>query len=81
MTFARPVDCRLYPFDIIKSNDRYYLILYLLNCINYESFYIENHNIDSLINDITTWISEFTDEQNYTKMKTKKYTIIKEIKI
>ena len=77
----RPVDCRLYPFDIIKSNDRYYLILYLLNCINYESFYIENHNIDSLINDITTWISEFTDEQNYTKMKTKKYTIIKEIKI
>lgn len=77
----RPVDCRLYPFDIIKSNDKYYLILYLLSCINNKSFYVENHNIDSLISDVVSWINEFTDEQNYTKMKTKKYATIKEIKL
>lgn len=75
------MDCRLYPFDIIKNNDRYYLILYLLNCINYAFFYAENPNIDSLINDVISWINEFTDEQNFTKMKTKKYETIKEIKI
>ena len=75
----RPVDCRLYPFDIIRRSERYFLILYLLDCIDFDSFYCENYELDSLINDIIPWINDFTDEQNFTKMKNKRYRIIKEI--
>lgn len=77
----RPVDCRLYPFDIIKIDDRFYLILYLLDCIDYSCFYNESLKIQSLIDDVVPWIDEFTDEQNYTKMRTKKYKIIKELNL
>lgn len=28
----RPFDCRLFPFDIIKSNDKFYWIVWKLNC-------------------------------------------------
>ena len=77
----RPVDCRLYPFDIIKINNNFYLILYLLDCIDYARFYNESLKIDSLITDIVPLINQFTNEQNYTKMKSKKYKIIKELNI
>lgn len=76
----RPIDCRLYPFDIIKIEKKYYLILYLLECINYESFLHEKIDVEALINDVIPWIDEFTDEKNFTKMKNKKYRIIREIK-
>lgn len=77
----RPIDCRLYPFDIIKLEDKYYFILYLLECINSKNLEEECSKIDSIIEEVKPWINEFTDERNFTKMKDKKYKIIKEIKI
>ena len=75
----RPIDCRLYPFDIIKIENKFYLILYLLSCIDYKHFYNESLKINPLIDNVIPWIKRFTDEQNYTKMKTKKYKIIREL--
>ena len=75
----RPIDCKLYPFDIIKKDSKYYLILYSLNCIENKIEY-ETKSINSLIDSLYPWIDDFTDERNYTKMKTLKYKIIKEIK-
>lgn len=75
----RPIDCKLFPFDIIKQNSNYYLILYLLNCYDYSNIQEEMSNLDNLINSIIPWIEKFTDERNYTKMKKLKYKIIKEI--
>lgn len=28
----RPVDCRLFPFDIIKDNNKFYWVVWKLNC-------------------------------------------------
>lgn len=76
----RPTDCKLYPFDIIKKDLKYYLIIYLLDCIDSTKLIKENANLDDLVNYILPWIEEFTDERNYTKMKKLEYRIIKEIK-
>ena len=76
----RPIDCKLYPFDIIKKDENYYLIIYLLDCININNFITENHNIDRLVNLVTPWIENFTDKRNFTKMKKLNYRIIKKIK-
>lgn len=55
--------------------------MYLLECINSKNLEEECSRIDSIIEEIIPWINEFTDERNFTKMKDKKYKIIKEIKI
>lgn len=77
----RPTDCRLFPYDIIEQNNKYYLILYKLNCINIEEFSKIPNSIESLIEDIIPWISKFTDKRNYDKMNKIEYIILKEIKI
>lgn len=77
----RPTDCKLFPFDIIKKNSRYYLILYLLNCYDYGDIQKESINLDNLIDEIIPWIDNFTDKRNYTKMKKLEYQIIKEIDV
>lgn len=76
----RPVDCKLYPFDIINNNSKYYLILYLLDCFDQNKLIKENNGIDQLINYVVPWIVNFTDDRNYTKMKHLRYTTVKEIK-
>lgn len=75
----RPVDCKLFPYDVIKKEQKYYLIIYELDCINTEKFVIENYCDENLIKKIITWIKDFTNDVNYTKMKNYKYKIIKEI--
>jgi len=75
----RPLDCRLYPFDIIKENNKYYLIMYKLNCNHQEDFINDMKNVDVIIEKIKPWIDIFTDQVNFTKMKNKEYVIIKEI--
>lgn len=77
----RPLDCRLFPFDIIKDNDKYYLILYKLECINIDCFLNALSEIDSIIEKIIPNIEAFTDKINFTKMQDMKYIIIKEIKV
>ena len=76
----RPLDCKLYPFDIIKKDSKYYLILYQLGCIeNY--LIVDNFDcLDNLIEKIKPWIKDYTDDRNYTKMKRLEYKVIKEIK-
>ena len=76
----RPSDCRLFPFDIIKLDNKYYLILYELHCINYKTFKKLSNNIETIVENILPWINEFTDKRNYDKMNNIKYFIIKEIK-
>lgn len=76
----RPTDCKLYPFDIIKDGLNYYLVLYLLDCIDTEKMLKENIEMDNLVDSVIPWIEQFTDERNYTKMKKIKYKVIKEIK-
>lgn len=77
----RPTDCKLFPFDIIKKNSRYYLILYLLDCYDYDNIKKEIINLDNLIDKIIPWIDKFTDKRNYTKMQKLKYKIIKEVNL
>lgn len=76
----RPVDCRLYPFDIIKKDYKYYLILYKLECINNNVIVDDFNCIDKLIDKIKPWIVDYTDDRNYTKMKKLEYRILKEIR-
>ncbi len=76
---CRPVDCRLFPFDIIKKDYNYYLVLYLLDCMDSEKLIEEAGNIDELVDSIKPWIGEFTYDMNYTKMKNLKYKIIRQI--
>lgn len=45
----RPTDCKLYPFDIIKKDSKYYLILYQLGCIE-EYTLVDNFDcLDDLV--------------------------------
>ena len=76
----RPNDCKLYPFDIIKKDSKYYLILYKLDCLDYKEFVNNTNNIETIIGKISPWIKEFTDIRNYTKMLKKQYIIIRELK-
>lgn len=76
---CRPVDCKLFPFDIIKKDINYYLVLYSLDCMNSEKLIDEADNIDELIDFVKPWIDKFTDDMNYTKMKKLKYKVIKQI--
>ena len=76
-----PLDCKLYPFDIIKKDNDYLLILYKLECINVDFFINNSYLIDSIIEKIKPWIDEFTDESNYTLMKDYEYIVIKRLDI
>lgn len=76
---ARPLDCKLFPFDIIKHDLKYYLIIYKLRCINDEQYAQNFELLDSLIKNVKPWIEDYTDDRNYTKMKELKYRVIKEI--
>lgn len=67
----RPNDCKLYPFDIIRKDGDYYLILYKLKCINENKFVEESIRIEEIINDMIPWIDKYTDENNYPKLKQK----------
>jgi Fe-S-cluster containining protein len=75
----RPIDCRLFPLDIIRKDKKYYLIIYLLECIDETKIIEEIKDIDYLIAQVKPWIEIFTKDENYTKMKNLKYKIIKEI--
>jgi Fe-S-cluster containining protein len=75
----RPLDCRLYPFDIIKKDSKYYLILYQLDCTSDYKIVDDVNCVNNLIDKIRPWIEDFTDNRNYTKMKNLKYIIIKQI--
>lgn len=77
----RPLDCRLYPFDIIKQNDKYYLILYKLSCFQEKDLLKNLDEIDLLVEKVKPWIQTFTNEICFTKMQKMKYSIIKEIEI
>lgn len=74
----RPLDCRLYPFDIIKEDNKYYLIMYKLDCIE-ENFIKESEDIDAIIREIKPFIDDYTNPQYYTKMKDIDYIVIREI--
>ena len=75
----RPLDCRLYPFDIIEKENKYYLILYKLKCNSQNDYINDLEDIDKIVNQIKPWIKEFTNPSNFTKMKDQEYIIIKEI--
>ena len=75
----RPLDCKLYPFDIIKKDFKYYVVLYQLDCISDCKIVDDFNCIDDLIDKIKPWIEDYTDDRNYTKMKKLNYRIIKQI--
>lgn len=78
----RPADCKLYPYDIIKESDGYYLILYTLGCISekYFSSPEEVERIMPVVQSVLPWIDEFTDEGNYSKMSDMPYKVLKKVK-
>lgn len=78
---VRPTDCRLFPYDIIRIDKKYYLVIYDIDCIDIEKFISENYCDEDLIKRIIPWIEDFTNSINYTKMKNYKYKIVKEINI
>ena len=81
----RPNDCKLYPFDIIKKEESYYLILYNLKCINEKEFIKECEKIDQIIDNIKPWINSYTNQNSFPKLKEKidkeEYIVIKKIDI
>jgi len=48
----RPLDCKLYPFDIIKKDNKYLLILYKLKCIDTDLFIKNIDLVDSIVDKI-----------------------------
>ena len=78
---VRPTDCKLFPYDILRIGEKYYLVIYEIDCIDIEKFINENYCAEDLIKRIIPWIKDFTNNINYTKMKNYKYKIIKEINI
>lgn len=81
----RPNDCKLYPFDIIRKGKDYYLILYKLKCIDQYDFINESIKIQKIINNMSSWLDKYTDENNFPKLKQKidkeDYITIKKINI
>ncbi|MDD3187538.1 MAG: YkgJ family cysteine cluster protein [Bacilli bacterium] len=79
----RPVDCRLYPFDIIRKKDKYYLILYKYPCNNVEvtkKFIDDNINdVELLANNLAEFIEEYTCHICNQKLQKKEYIVIKEL--
>ena len=73
----RPNDCRLFPFDIKLINNKYYLILYKLNCYNNKDML--NENVDDIVNAIKPYIETFACQELNQKMSQYDYIIIKEI--
>lgn len=78
---VRPTDCRLFPYDIIRIDKKYYLVIYEMDCIDTEKFISENYCDEDLIKRIIPWIKDFTNDINYTKMKNYKCKIIREINV
>lgn len=75
----RPLDCRLFPFDLKKIDGRYYLVLYNLKCLEGINFISENYCLDDVIDAIKPWIESYTDDSICSKLDAIGYTIIKEI--
>lgn len=77
----RPADCKLYPYDIIKEDNSYYLVLYKLQCINEDVFSStqEVERILPVIKSIGPWIDDFTNEDNYEKMSNIPYKKLRRV--
>lgn len=77
----RPDDCKLYPYDIIKKDGSYYLILYKIPCIDEDYFSSEEEieRIMPVVNRIASWIDEFTDDENYELMGEIPHKILKKV--
>ncbi len=75
----RPLDCRLFPFDLKKIDEKYYLVLYHLECIDEEEFVKCANDVDVIIEGIKPWIDSYTDDSICSKLDSIGYTVIKEI--
>lgn len=78
----RPADCRLFPYDIVKKDEHYYLVLYKVCCIDQELFSSpsEIRRIDSVVQSVIPWIEDFTKEENYEKMSYLPYKVLRRVK-
>lgn len=74
----RPNDCKLFPFDIKIIDDKFYLILYKLDCFNHTEML--NENVNDIIEEIKPYIQTFASKELNQKMHLLDYSIIKEIK-
>lgn len=76
----RPSDCRLFPYGILKSGDKYYLIKFDLPC----GSKAVNENVDEIIDKIARKLFTIIDTYSRTDLGEKvskiPYEIIKEIK-
>lgn len=75
----RPNDCRLFPFDIKIIENKYFLILYKLDCFNFNDMIKEN--VDDIVELVKPYIDIFASKELNIKLDAMEYTIIKEIKI
>lgn len=77
----RPLDCRLFPFDLKKIDGKYYLVLYRLRCLNEEMFVKNVKDVENIIEEIKPWIESYTDDSICSKLDSIGYRIVKEITI
>ena len=73
----RPNDCKLFPFDIKYIDNKYYLVLYKLDCCNHIDMLKEN--VDDIVNSIKPYIKTFTNKELNLKLNNFDFIIIKEI--
>lgn len=73
----RPLDCRLFPYDIKNINNKYYLVLYNLDCNSNNVV----EKVDEIIEKIKPFIHDFTDLNLNQRSNKLPYTIIKEITV
>ena len=73
----RPIDCRLFPYDIKEINNKYYLVKYELPCGSKNV----NEFVDDIVSELITIIDTYTDKKNNEKLSGLSYNIINKINI
>jgi len=81
----RPFDCRLFPFDIIKDNNKFYWMVWKLNCPisnkNREEFesFLQQHEKE-IIPAFKKYVEEYSEFRFKELSSEHKYEILREIK-
>ena len=80
---ARPLDCRLFPFDIKRIRKEFCLVVYTNPCDNFqlsEQFIEENiSQIEAIVSELMPYISDYIAKDVCKKSSSKPYQIIKKI--
>ena len=73
----RPNDCKLFPYDLKKINDKYFLIQYDLPCGSSEV----HESVEHIVKELCLIIDTYTNKKLEDKLDKLQFKIIKEVKL